>query len=74
MKRLDDLRAAIKEQLEAVLEGVRILTGIARPHGLAVAVAAEPAYVRCPFCQQQVTPAATVCVSCRRKLAPAPAH
>ena len=74
MKRLDDLRAAVNEQLEAVLEGVRILAGIAQRHGVAVAVAAEPAYVRCPFCQQQVTPTATVCVSCRRKLAPATAQ
>ena len=73
MKRLDELRAAIEQQLEAVLEGLRILAGIARPHGVAVAVAAEPAQVRCPFCQQLVTPRAIVCLSCRRKLAPATA-
>jgi hypothetical protein len=71
MKRLDDLRAAINEQLEAVLEGVRILSGIAQRQ---VAVAAEPTSVRCPFCQQQVTPTATVCLSCRRKLTPATAQ
>jgi hypothetical protein len=71
MKRLDELRAAIKEQLEAVLEGLRILARSAQPQG--VAVAAEPSYVRCPFCQQLVTPTATLCVSCRRKLAPATA-
>ena len=71
MKRLADVRAAIEQQLEAVLEGLRILAGIAQPR--AVAVRAAPAYVRCPFCQQQVTPTATVCVSCRRKLAPATA-
>lgn len=71
MKRLEQLRAAIEQQLEAVLEGVRILAGIARPHG--VAFATEPAQVRCPFCQQLVTPRATVCLSCRRKLVPATA-
>jgi hypothetical protein len=71
MKRLDDVRAAIKEQLEAVVEGLRILAGIAQPREVAVAV--EPAHLRCPFCQQLVTPTATVCISCRRKLAPATA-
>lgn len=71
MKRLDELRDAIKEQLEAVVEGLRILAGIARPRE--VAVAAEPTHVRCPFCQQLVSPTATVCASCRRKLAPATA-
>jgi hypothetical protein len=73
MKRLDDVRAAIKEQLEAVREGLRILAGIAQPREVAVAVAAEPTHVRCPFCQQLVTSTATVCLSCRRKLAPATA-
>jgi hypothetical protein len=68
MKRLAELRDAIKQELEAVLEGLRILVGIAQVPE--VAVAAEPAYVRCPFCQQLVTPLATVCLSCRRKLAP----
>ena len=68
MKRLDDVRAAIKEQLEAVLEGLRILAGIEQPRE--VAVAAAPTHARCPFCQQLVTPSATVCMSCRRKLAP----
>lgn len=71
MKRLDDVRAALKEQLEAVVEGLRILAGIAQRRELAVA--AEPAYVRCPFCQQLVTPTATVCASCRRKLTPSAA-
>ena len=74
MKRLNQLRAAIEQQFEAVLEGLRIVAGIARSPEVAVAVAAEPAYVRCPFCQQQVTPTATVCLSCRRKLAPATAQ
>lgn len=74
MKRLADVRAAIKEQLEAVMEGLlRILAGIAQPREVAVAVAAEPTHVRCPFCQQLVTSTATVCLSCRRKLAPATA-
>jgi hypothetical protein len=73
MKHLDDVRTAIKEQLEAVVEGLRILAGIAQPREVALAVAAEPTYVRCPFCQQLVTPTATVCASCRRKLAPATA-
>ena len=68
MKRLAEVRAAIEQQVEAVLEGLRILTGIAQPR--AVAVAAQPASVACPFCQQRVTSTATVCVSCRRKLAP----
>ena len=71
MKRLAEVRAAVEQQLEAVLEGLRILAGIAQPR--AVAVAAEPSYVRCPFCQQQVTPTATLCLSCRRRLAPATA-
>ncbi len=74
MKRIHDLRAALNEQLEAVLEGMRILAGIAQRQGVAVAVAAEPSYLRCPSCQQQVTPTATVCSSCRRKLAPATAQ
>jgi uncharacterized OB-fold protein len=69
MKRLDDLRAAIKEQLEAVTEGLRILAGLRQP----AEVAAEPTHVRCPSCQQVVSPMATVCASCRRKLAPATA-
>jgi hypothetical protein len=73
MKRLNQLRAAVEQQLEAVMEGLRIVAGIARPPGVAVAVAAEPGYVRCPFCQQLVRPTATVCLSCRRKLAPAAA-
>ncbi len=73
MKRLDDVRAAIKEQLEAVREGLRILAGIAQPREVAIAVAAEPTHVRCPFCQQLVASTATVCLSCRRKLAPATA-
>jgi len=73
MKRLNLLRAAIEQQLEAVVEGLRVLAGIARPREVALAVAAEPAYVRCPFCQQLVAPTATVCLSCRRKLAPAAA-
>ena len=71
MKRLAQVRAAIEQQLEAVLEGLRILAGIAQPRE--VAVAAHPASVPCPFCHQRVTPTATVCVSCRRKLAPATA-
>ena len=71
MKRLDDVRAAMKEQLEAVREGLRILAGIAQPREVAVAVATEPTHLRCPFCQQLVTSTATVCLSCRRKLAPA---
>ncbi len=71
MKRLDDVRTAINEQLEAVMEGLRILAGIAQHPQVAVAV--EPTHVRCPFCQQLVTSTATVCLSCRRKLAPAPA-
>jgi hypothetical protein len=69
MKRLEAIGTAIQEQLEAVLQGLRILAGIAQPRQ--VAVAAEPTRVRCPFCQQLVTPTATVCLSCRRKLAPA---
>ena len=69
MKRLEAIRSAIREQLEAVLEGLRILAGIAQPRQ--VAVAAEPTHVRCPFCQQLVAPTATACLSCRRKLAPA---
>ena len=69
MKRLDEVRAVIKEQLEAVLEGLRILAGIARPPEVAVA----PVPVRCPFCQQLVMQTATVCLSCRRKLTPATA-
>jgi hypothetical protein len=73
MKRLDDVRTAIKEQLEVMVQGLRILAGIAQPPGVAVAVAAEPTRVRCPFCQQLVTPTATVCISCRRKVAPATA-
>lgn len=68
MKRVAELRDAVKQQLEAVLEGLCILAGLAQPPRLAVAVA--PAHVRCPFCQQLVTPLATVCLSCRRKLAP----
>jgi hypothetical protein len=71
MKRLAAVRAGLEQQLEAVLEGLRIWAGIAQPRE--VAVAAQPAYIRCPFCQQQVTPTATVCLSCRRKLAPATA-
>jgi Zn finger protein HypA/HybF involved in hydrogenase expression len=71
MKRLAELRVAIEEQLEAVLEGLRILAGFAQP--CEVAVTAEPAQVRCPFCQQLVAPTATVCASCRRKLTPAAA-
>ena len=72
MKRLTEVRSAIKQQLEAVLEGLRILTGIAQPRE--IAVRAAPAYVPCPFCQQPVRPTATVCVCCRRKLAPATAE
>ncbi|HTB60988.1 MAG TPA: hypothetical protein VLC06_24125 [Polyangia bacterium] len=68
MKRLAELRAALEEQLEAVLGGLRILAGIAQP--CEVAVAAEPVRVRCPFCQQLVAPTASVCASCRRKLTP----
>ena len=71
MKRLDDIRAVIKEQFEAVLEGLRILAGIAGPPE--VAVASAPVPVRCPFCQQLVMQTATVCLSCRRKLTPATA-
>jgi hypothetical protein len=71
MKRLAEIRAAIEQQVEAVLEGLRILTGIAQPPE--VAVAARPASVPCPFCQQRVASTATVCISCRRKLAPATA-
>jgi hypothetical protein len=71
MKRLAELRVAIRAQLEAVLEGLRILTGISQP--CEVAVAGEPVQVRCPFCQQRVTPTAAVCASCRRKLTPAAA-
>jgi hypothetical protein len=41
MKRLAELRAALEEQLEAVLEGLRILGGFSQPGE--VAVAAEPA-------------------------------
>jgi hypothetical protein len=71
MKRLAELRAALREQLETVLEGLRILAGIRQP--AEVAVAAAPLPVRCPFCQQLVAQTATVCASCRRKLAPATA-
>ncbi len=66
MKRLDDLRAAIKQQIDAVMEGARILVGISQPREVAVA----PAQVRCSFCRQVVTPTATTCPSCRRKLVP----
>ena len=71
MHRLDRIRAALEEQLEAVREGLRVLAGIARPPAVAGAVAAEPRHLRCPFCQQLVAPTAIVCLSCRRKLAPA---
>jgi len=66
MSRLAELPARIREQLEAVLEGLRILTGIRQPAELAVAPAPAPA--RCPFCQQLVMQTATICASCRRKL------
>lgn len=72
MKRLAELRAAIKEQLEALLDGLRILAGIAQPGE--VAVAANPARITCPFCRQLVRQTATVCGSCRRELAPAAAQ
>jgi hypothetical protein len=68
MKRLDELRTAIKQELEAVLEGLRILAGIAQPRE--VAVAADPVPATCPFCRQLVRQTMSGCGACRRKLAP----
>jgi hypothetical protein len=65
MKRLDDLRIAVEQQLDAVLEGLRVLAGMAQPGKVAVAV--QPVRVPCPYCRQLVTPGATVCRSCRRQ-------
>jgi hypothetical protein len=40
MKRLDDVRAAIQQQLQEVVEGLRILAGMARPGEAAIATTA----------------------------------
>ena len=39
MKHLDDVRAAIKQQLEGVVEGLRILAGMAQPGEVVLAPA-----------------------------------
>ena len=73
MKRLADSAHAVKQQLEAVLEGLRILAGIAQPRSqVAVGGRARPTSAARSVSSWSRRPR-PLCLSCRRRLAPATA-